>query len=137
VVWVLGTLVNVASGVMIVLAFHDNNDKTMNNATRAMTVTPNIVSLGFLIDALYRLYRVSKGALTMHLWQLVWHVFTFLAVSLAGILLCVATKRNSYFDAVTFYVEYEAVLALIFVSELSFVFILYKITAQTDQSKNE
>ncbi len=96
------------------------------NATEIVTVLPDVISVVFLIDALRRLKIVTKGVMIIQTWQMIWHIWSFALVAIAGILLCVAT-RHTWRHADWFYVTYELIVVLVFLCELPFIYIISKV----------
>ena len=65
---VIGYLVNLASGVFIVLAFEYYGTKYYTYTSELLNVVPCFVSAGLLLDSLRRLKLVAAGVLKIETW---------------------------------------------------------------------
>ena len=91
-----------------------------------MNVVPAFISLCFLIDSLRRLQLIAKGVLHIETAQMVWHIWSFMSVVIAGILLSVTT-RHAFQHADWFYFTYYLIVLLIFMCELPFIYIISRV----------
>jgi hypothetical protein len=65
---VIGYLVNLASGVFIVLAFEYYGTPSYTYTSEVLSIAPCFVSSGFMLDSLRRLKQVAAGALKIETW---------------------------------------------------------------------
>jgi hypothetical protein len=65
---VVGYLVNLASGVFIVLAFEYYGTPVYTNTSEVLNIVPCFVSTVFLLDSLRRLKLVAAGVLKIETW---------------------------------------------------------------------
>lgn len=86
-----------------------------------------------LIDALYKLRKVVKGVFAVDTWQMILHVSAYTLVFINGIImlgLAYNAKKNfkglSY-ASTNFYKGYNAFIILIFISQLPFSYIIYRL----------
>jgi hypothetical protein len=96
------------------------------NSTQILNVVPNFISLCFLVDALYRLRNIARGAMHIETWQLVWHIWSFVLTTIAGIFLSIAT-HHAWRHAKFFYLTYDMIIVMIFLCELPFLYIIHKV----------
>lgn len=87
--WV-GLLSNILSGIFIVLAFYEYGNSTFAKLSEYFNVIPDLISAIFLIDALRRLKVASSGVCQIEIWQMVWHVWAFVLFGIGGIFLSVS-----------------------------------------------
>lgn len=82
-----------------------------------------------LIDALYKLRKVVKGVFAVDTWQMILHVSAYTLVFINGIImlgLAYNVKGLSY-ASTNFYKGYNAFIILIFISQLPFSYIIYRL----------
>jgi hypothetical protein len=65
---------------------------------------------------------------------MVWHIWSFAAVTFAGILLSIMTY-HAWKTPKMFYFTYELIILMIFVCELPFIYIINKIVSQGIKSR--
>lgn len=129
VVFVVGLLMNLASGVFIVIAFYRVGGINWQLTTELANIVPNVISVVVLMDSIRRLKRASKGSLEIETWQMVWHIWSFTAVTFDGIGLSLCT-RNASSNPKFFYGTYMTLVILLFCCEMPFLFIVNRITGQ-------
>jgi hypothetical protein len=129
VVFVVGLIMNLASGVFIVIAFYRVGGIDWQFTTELANIVPNIISVAVLLDSIRRLKRASKGSLEIETWQMVWHIWSFTAVTFDGIGLSLCT-RNARSNPKFFYGTYMTLVILLFCCEMPFLFIVNRIITQ-------
>ena len=67
---------------------------------------------------------------------MIWHIWSFASVAIAGTLLSVAT-RHAWRHAKWFYFTYELILVLVFFCELPFIYIINRVVGQAINSKKQ
>lgn len=85
-----------------------------------------------LIDALYKLRKVVKGVFAVDTWQMILHVSAYTLVFINGIImlgLAYNAKKNKElsYASTNFYKGYNAFIILIFISQLPFSYIIYRL----------
>ena len=131
-----GLLVFLFGGCCIQIAFNHYGNMKWNITTQFMNIAPNIFSLGFLIDSLRRLRLIAKGVLHIETFQMIWHIWSFVLVVIAGILLSVATNKGEGFDKPKLlYITYECIIIMLWACELPFIYIINKVINQAYVSK--
>lgn len=94
-----------------------------------MNIVPSMFSVGFLVDALRRIKNLATGTMHIEVWQMIWHIWSFVSVVIAGILLSVSTL-HAWKNPTWFYTTYVGIIGLVFLCELPFFHILNKIVTQ-------
>jgi len=126
VVWLIGFLLNFASGSLIVICAYITPSEAFQAFAKSMNIIPGVISCGIIIDALHRLRRLSKGVLQLETWQMVWHAWSFIFVLIAGVLLLLCS-RKPWEHIERFYSSYYLLLILLFMCEIPFIWILNRI----------
>lgn len=93
IVLVAGLLLNLTSGAIIVIAFYHVGSYNWRLPSELANIIPNVISVTVLFDSLRRLRRATNGFLVIEIWQMVWHLWSFAAVTLDGILLSICTRN--------------------------------------------
>lgn len=67
----------------------------------------------------------------MHIetWQLIWHIWSFVLVVIAGVFMSIAT-HHTWQHARFFYKTYYSIIILIFLCELPFIYIIHRVVVQ-------
>lgn len=131
-----GLLIFLFGGCCIQIAFNHYGNMKWNITTQFMSIVPNIFSLGFLIDSLRRLRQIAKGVLHIETFQMIWHIWSFVLVVIAGILLSIATNKGEGFDnPKLLYITYECIIITLWACELPFIYIIKKVINQAYVSK--
>ena len=67
---------------------------------------------------------------------MIWHIWSFVLVVIAGILLSVATNKGEGFDKPKLlYITYECIIIMLWACELPFIYIINKVINQAYVSK--
>lgn len=96
----LGWALNLLGGTMLIMAFYwkekpnKNLAKFLRDTSEILNIVPNLVSGGFLLDALLRLSRVSKGVMEIQTVQMVMHALSYVLVAISGTLLTLLVNSN-------------------------------------------
>lgn len=128
-------LINILSGVFIVLAFYEYGNSALARTSEFFNVVPDLISAAFLIDALRRLKSAAAGVFHIQIWQMVWHVWAFFLFALGGICLSY-TLGHPWSNPEIFYYSYELILVLCFMCELPFIYIIHRILTQAIVAQN-
>ncbi len=134
IVFVFGLLLNLTSGVFIIMAFYHVGGREWQLDTEIANIVPNVISVIVLLDSLRRLKQASKGFLEIETWQMVWHIWSFTAVTFDGILLSLCTRNARKYPKL-FYATYMSLVILLFCCEMPFLFIINRIVSQAINSK--
>ena len=118
---------------MLIMAFYWREKPNKNLATflrdtsEILNILPSLVSCGFLLDALLRLRRVSKGVMEIQTRQMVLHVLSYVLIAISGTILTLIVNKRVWTHPVKFYSMYGLIVGLAFFSELPFILIVIRI----------
>lgn len=82
---------NTLTGYFYVLDGHHYLNKNITLTSKFLNVIPDLLSAIFLVDALRRLKIVAAGLFEIEIWQMIWHLWTFLFLIAGGVLLNIST----------------------------------------------
>lgn len=125
VVGVIGLFLNFAGVAFIIIAAHNHGVHWIADITDFMNVFPCFLSLCFMFDAFIRIRKVTNGVFSVQTNQMLIHIWSFAAVTIAGILLSVITHPKVFEgNSVPIYICYEFVMIMVFLAELPFTYII-------------
>ena len=129
IVYLIGVGIFLISGSLIVAASYKYSNNALQYSCEVMNIVPSMFSVSFLIDSLRRVKKLASGTMHIETWQMVWHIWSFISVVIAGIMLSVATL-HAWQNPKWFYATYLGIICLLFICELPFLWILNKIVSQ-------
>ena len=140
IVFYAGLILQCSTGYMEILAFNSETSphkKLIENSTDFMNIFPQFVSLMFLLDALRRLRKVTAGNFVIDTFQMILHISGFAGVVGTGTWLTITTHGvNTRENGIKrFYINLDCVVAMIFLAELPFLYIINRLVSQSLQAQ--
>lgn len=128
-----GLLLNISTGVIIILtAYCKNKYPNLKYWRDWLNLAAAAVSNIMLIDALRRLRKIVKGVFSVDTWQMILHVSAYLLVLVSGVILLstdyglLGSSPISYANK-RFYSLYMIFIICVFLSQLPFSYIIYRL----------
>jgi len=126
-----GLLLNFSTGVTIILTvYYKIKYPELKKWRDWVNLTAAAVSNIILIDALLKLRKIVKAAFVVDTWQMILHVSAYLLVFLSGIFLLIieyTSEVNKSYESLTFYQLYEVFIICVFLSQLPFSYIIFRL----------
>ena len=134
-----GYAINIVSGLSFTYSFYNFGTHKFRNIAEGLNLIPEFLSMIFLCDALRRFRAIAKGVLKIETTQIFWHVVTFILFVIGSIFLVICVDSGAWDSpqaSRTFYALYENIMVVVFISEIPFIWIVFRIQRIEISQKN-
>lgn len=124
------------SGLSFTFSFYNFGTHKFKYTAEGLNLIPEFLSMLFLCDALRRFRAIAKGVLKIETTQIFWHVVTFILFVIGSIFLVICVNSGAWDHPKLFYALYENIMVVVFISEIPFIWIVFRIQRIEISQKN-